>query len=81
MTDYHGPERRSNFGMKEDERDLLIRVDKNLSNLILRFGNHAESDDKRFTEFTGRLKVIERITYLGLGGLAVIEFLSRFVKP
>ena len=66
--------------MNQEERDLLIRVDQNVRNLLDTFASHEKKDIDYQSETNRRLSSIERIMFLGIGGLAVIQFLLTFLK-
>ena len=60
--------------MSSEEHDILIRVDTNIKNLMSRIDKHVEDDAKFHEKIEVRVKMVERIVFLGLGGLAVIQF-------
>ena len=79
MAKWDRTERRKSL-MNQDERDLLIRIDQNVDNLINRFENHTETDVKTFGEHSDRLKILERAIWLGMGGLALLQFIIKVYK-
>ena len=65
--------------MSQEERDILIRLDQNVTNLIQTVKDHVDTDKASFKEQGGRIKVIERIMYMGLGMLTLIQFIFKFL--
>lgn len=70
-------------GMKQDQgsdHDLLIRIDEKLNQFITRFDEHVKENDHAYTAIgdrvnalSTRLQAVEKLVWLGIGGLAVME--------
>ncbi len=81
MSNYSGPERRVNTNMNQDDRDLIIRMDQNLINLIRWTENHANEDSDMFTEIKKDNEFSKKVLYMGIGGLFVLQVaLKLFFK-
>lgn len=74
---YDGPERRH---VNPHDHDLLTRIDANLSNHISLVETHIQDDKTHFKKIDDDLGWIRKILYGGLGVIATIEFLSRFMS-
>ncbi len=72
---WDGVERRK---MSGDERDLLIRIDTNLTNHIAVMATHVIDDNIKFNEVKKDLAFNNKILYGALGIIAFIELLSKF---
>lgn len=73
-------ERRKNK-MNETERDLLIRVDQNITNLVVSFREHAELDQRRFDTQDREIALIKKSIFIATGGVFVFVFLIKmFVR-
>lgn len=82
--EYNGKDRRS----RDRDHDTLTRIDENLSNFMRRFSDHINDDKNGFSKLEAadkdikekidvRLSRVERWIWMGLGGLAVLEFILR----
>lgn len=65
---------------KRDDHDLLTKIDANLSNFMRRFEDHAEDDRKNFQRLYDRTSWMQKIVLMGLGALALLNFLWQQVK-
>lgn len=66
--------------MDQDERDLLIRVDENIQHLVSTFKDHLQSDKEQFKDHNDSIKFLQKMVFLGIGGLTVITFILKFIK-
>ena len=66
--------------MSNEDRDLLIRMDQNLINLVETFKYHLEEDKRMFRKQTDDIDWLKKITYMGLGGLAVLQVVIGLMK-
>lgn len=66
--------------MTQEERDLLIRMDEKLTNFINAYHGQRDEEDKRYESLNGRVKVTERVVYMGLGAVTLLQFIMRFWK-
>jgi len=71
--DYEGIERRKDVNMSQEERDLLIRIDTNLSNLITNFNTHIQVDSLSFKEVNSKIGWLQKIAFMGLGALGLMK--------
>ena len=88
MKSWDGKERRKESGMNGEDRELLIRLEEklihfgeNLDNFFKIIENHIDEDKKINKELNQRVAVVEKIAFLGIGGLAVLQFVLTFFKP
>ncbi len=79
--------RRSERPESQDMHDTLIRIDANLSNFMKRFEDHSEEDsenfektDKRIEKITEVQEDLRKYVWIGIGGLAVLQFIIIFLK-
>lgn len=79
MKNWDGHERRKNGSMNHEERDLLIRIDSNLINLIGRFDNHVIDDKVAFKKNSDEIDFLKKITYMGLGILIVVNLALKLL--
>lgn len=77
MKNWNGEERRK---MNQEERDILIRLDQNVTNLVKTLEIHIKSDFDCFKEQGGRIKVLERVIWMGFGVIGFISIILKFVK-
>lgn len=70
----------SDNNMSKEDRDLLIRMDQNLINLVETFKQHIEDDKRVFKRQSDDIDWLKKITYMGLGGLAVLQVVIGFMK-
>ena len=66
--------------MNEEERDILIRLDQNVANLINTVDSHVESDKQAFRELTEKDKIHDRLLWMAIGIIAFINFALKFIK-
>ncbi len=79
MTKWDGIERRKGC-MSGDDHDLLIKINQNIENLLTNFQTHCISDMSTFKESKARISNLERIVWMGLGALAVLNILLKIYK-
>ena len=77
MTPYNGPERRNGGG---EDHDVLTRIDVNLQNFMKQFEEHIQDDKRIFKEINSKIDKHERIAYMFLGAVFLIEFFLRVIK-
>jgi hypothetical protein len=79
--EYKGQERRKGSQMSQEERDLLIRIDENLKNLIQIFEDHTKSDSSIFMKQANAIENLNKIVFIGIGGIGVLQIvLKLFLK-
>jgi len=66
--------------MSKEDRDLLIRMDQNLINLVETFKQHLEDDKRVFKRHSEDIDWLKKLTYMGIGGLAVLQILIGLAK-
>lgn len=59
---------------KDHDHDLLIRIDSNLNNFMLKFAEHVIEDKTNFDYVTKKMFNFERILWIGLGVFIAVEF-------
>jgi len=78
--DYEGQERRK---VDRDwlERDrMLSEIHTDVKYVMKWIDEHDRADDKRFDKISGRISIIEKVCYCGIGGFAIIELFFKFLK-
>lgn len=86
--EWDGSERRKSVSENMSEfSHLLTNMDKNLALLTQTFHDHAEdlkqhtADDKiQFTEIKKKIEWSDKIIFMGLGAVALISFMTKFIK-
>ena len=69
--------------MNEDwiERDrLLSEVHSDMKHLVTWAKEHDTSDNNRFKTIGDRVSWVEKVAYLGIGGLAVLNVFLKFIN-
>jgi len=66
--------------MSQEERDLLIRIDANLKNLVDNFTLHTATDLANFKKQGTDIDWLKKVTYMGMGGLIIINLILKFLK-
>ena len=79
MKSWDGNERRKD-DMSQEERDLLIRIDTNLKNLVDKFTEHIDADNMNFSKQSIDIEWLKKTTYMGLGALIIINVILKFLK-
>lgn len=64
--------------MRQDERDLLIKIDVNLSNLIENVRVHVVADAKAFEKAETKIGLLQKIVFMGLGAFGLLQIILRF---
>ena len=77
MKEWNGVERRKD-GIERDR--LLSKIDANLENLLITFSSHAKDDSTNFEQHRRDINWLQRITYMGLGAVFLMEFMLKFLK-
>ena len=77
---YDGIERRQPSQMDLEIRDKVIETNADVKYLIKNFNDHVVLDDKRQIEVTSKLEFHQKIVYGGVGILAAVELLTKFIK-
>ena len=81
MEEYEGKERRKNqMNMNQEDRDLLIRMDTNLTNLTLLMNNHIMDDRSVFKKQNDDIDWLKKITYMGMGMLIILNIALKLIK-
>lgn len=65
--------------MSQEERDLLIRIDTNLINLVREFKGHVLLDDERYKEIKNDDGFQNRVIWMGFGALAVLQIVIHLI--
>lgn len=76
---WDGIERRTKTSMAQDDHDLLVKIHTNLDNFISKFEDHEISDEKKFDKHDSRLTLVERGLWIGIGSIAVIQIILKFI--
>lgn len=83
---WDGMERRKN-SMSQEYKELLIRLEEkminisdNLGSFMKRVDSHIIDDIACFKELGRRVALIEKIAFLGIGGLVVLQFILKYIK-
>ncbi len=64
---------------KEDDHDILIRIDENLKNLIDNFNAHTKDDDLKFKDIGDRVGFLEDRYWVSVGAIIVIQIVIGWV--
>ena len=80
MSDWDGKERR-NLDRDWVERDrLLTEVHSDMKHLVDWAKSHDKSDNDRFKVANTRISWIEKVAYLGIGGLGVLSVILKLIN-
>lgn len=74
MTPYIGEERRKNM---DRDHDLLTTINANLSTHMKAVEQHLLDDKEAFKAIENRIGWLQKIVFVGIGGLAVLKFFIR----
>ena len=80
MSNWDGKERR---GVERDwiERDrLLTEVHQDMKHLLSWTETHEQSDNSRFELANKRITWVEKVAYLGIGGLATLNIFLKLLN-
>ena len=76
---WDGIDRRKNY-MNGEDHDLLIKINQNTENLLMNFQHHVIQDASDLKETKLRISGLERIVWMGMGALAVLNIILKMVK-
>ena len=80
MIAWDGNERRKQaMQMSQDDRDRFIRMDTNLENLTKSMTTHALDDKAAFKKHGEDIDWLKKLTYLGMGGIFVLNIVFKFI--
>lgn len=68
-------ERRKN---EQDNRDMLIRIDANLTALLNSFASHIADDKEIFKEQNRKLEFLQSGYWMTIGAIVVVELVFKF---
>lgn len=77
---WDGINRRKDEMNKDNHTELLIRIDEKVSNLVDNVASHVKQDEKDFKSLKDKSDWHDKVIYLGIGGLAVIQFVLKVIK-
>ena len=66
--------------MSQEERDLLIRIDANLKNLVDNFTLHTATDLANFKKQGSDIEWLKKTVWMGLGAITIVNIMLKFVK-
>lgn len=69
------------IGFSKEDRDLLIRLDEKVTNLATEVKDMRDETKMQVQDHENRIRMLERNTYIGMGALAVIQFLLAYFHP
>lgn len=78
-SDWDGKERRESMYGK-DFYDKMMEMHTDLKHMVKWAEEHDKSDDSRFDSMNKKVDWVSKIAYMGLGGLAVIQFIIQNIK-
>ena len=80
MTNWDEKDRRS-MNQDQIERDrLLTEVHANMLHIVDWTKRHEEYDNQRFLIANSRISWVEKITYIGIGGLGVLSIILKMIN-
>ena len=79
MKKWEGVDRRKSF-INGDDHDLLIKISQNVENVLVNFESHVKQDAIDLKETKGRIGGLEKIVWMGMGGLAILTVILKLVK-
>lgn len=67
-----------------NDHDLLIRIDERTAELMRRWGTVEEAMDRKADKaavvaLQKKVTLLEKITYMGIGGLAMLDVVTRLI--
>ena len=62
-----------------NDRDMLIRIDANLSNLLETFKQHILDDKVSFNQQDTRIKNLEKAYWIGIGIIVVLNIFFKVI--
>lgn len=74
---WDGTERRKHNEMDLEIRDKIIESHSDIKNLVKSVDKHIVEDEVTFKEIKGQIQWLQRVTYAGLGALALLKFLWK----
>lgn len=77
MKNLDGQERREAENMSQEERDLLIRIDANLTHLTSEMKAHIIADSNAFEKINSKIGWLQKIVFMGLGALAILKLIYK----
>lgn len=73
---WDGKERRK---VTDNDHDILIRIDANLTNHINLVSRHVQEDEDRFSKVEKDLQFHNKIVYGALGVIVFLQIVSKFL--
>jgi len=77
---WDGTEHRKGFRMELELRDKIIETHTDVRHIVDWAKAHDQSDNLKFEQANKRIGWIEKVAYMGIGGLALLNIVIRFVK-
>lgn len=73
-------ERRRYSFMTVEDKEMLVRMEEKMDNLKNFIQAHVIYDEGIHKEHNGRLRILERVMWIGMGGWLVFRFLPEIMK-
>lgn len=80
MSDWEGKERRTGNITLYDVLLEVREVKSDLKNIAENFKSHLAQDTKDFDSVKSEIKILNRFMWLGLGGIAGLQFLMKWIQ-
>lgn len=79
-SNWDGKERREGAMFSKDFYDKMMQMHADVRHMVKWSEDHDKTDNDRFNETNKKVDWVAKIAYMGLGGLAVIQFILSNIK-
>ena len=64
--------------MTSEEKELLIRIDEKLTNLVGLYRTHTEEDNQRFDKLYKESDMVKKVLYGGFGAFFILQVIFNW---
>ena len=79
MERWSGEERRKKVEFDQEVYTKIIETHQDVKHIREWSNTHDKADNERFTIANKRIAWIEKVAYVGIGGLAALEFITKII--
>jgi len=74
VNEWDGKERRA---MNTEDHDVMIEIRNDIKHLVSNVVGHVEDDKAAFKKINESITWLQKITYIGMGGILLLRFLIK----
>lgn len=72
---WDGKERRISYGLDPDTLVKITEMHSDVHHLVENFKTHINDDNRNFTSLKNSIDLIQKIVWMAIGGIVLIQFL------